>query len=687
MKTTFLRRFFNKILSPIGINVAPEKGQPVIITRRFLMFLLIVGAVFIVFSIGLTAYSTSPSFCQSCHIMKPYYDAWKTSRHNKVPCVKCHYPPGTPGETLWLKFQATAQVVKFVTRTYSSKPYAEIEDRACLRSGCHSQRLLEGKVVFQGTGNVQFDHAPHLQQVRRGKKLRCTSCHSQIVIGTHVEVTTSTCYLCHFKGKRTEREENPIAGCTSCHRTPDKEIVYQGITYNHREFVGKHAPKCDQCHIDIVQGEGNAPKDRCFNCHNQPEKLAKYDDIDYMHEQHVAEHNVACIRCHEEIRHEKTTTLTSTIFSCNACHTSKHDTIKNMFTGVGGKNFPSLPSHMFSFQVDCVACHIQPVAGHVEQEKTYMASSKACLKCHEKNYVDMLLTWKGLFKNMLEGMNRKLKFAKSALDDAPWGGTEELRNKLSDARYNTDFVMNGHGPHNPLYAAALLHGANNSLEFLANGLGVQLPETPADEMLEGKYCMKLCHMDAGVKTPKTVIFDNRDVPHIRHINSFGISCTSCHIESEHTEVVATKQICFDCHHSIPDRECTECHEKNLEYFNGKTGLIKDGTEEPSNPMSGESECEDCHLPGNMVDTKELANQCVECHDESYRATFAGWEKDIEDKLNSVEEKIAELKEKGAHGKTLHDSKNMIKQIRSGPPLHNPELTLKLLKGIEDKFPE
>ncbi|NIR31771.1 MAG: hypothetical protein GWN99_04120, partial [Gemmatimonadetes bacterium] len=107
--------------------------------------------------------------------------------------------------------QAANQVVKYVTGAYGTKPWAEIEDAACLRSGCHTERELEGQVNYEG---VRFDHSQHLGELRRGKRLRCTSCHSQIVQGSqsvvfqgvpigaaHLRVTAVTCYLCHFKDR------------------------------------------------------------------------------------------------------------------------------------------------------------------------------------------------------------------------------------------------------------------------------------------------------------------------------------------------------------------------------------------------------------------------------------------------------------------------------------------------------
>src|SRR5208282_1335144 len=100
------------------------------------------------------------------HIMEPYYQAWKSSAHNGVACVECHYPPGSPQTILWKKFQALSQVAKYVTRTYSSKPFAEVEDQSCMRSGCHSTRLLEGTIITKT--KIKFNHREHLTRLRRG---------------------------------------------------------------------------------------------------------------------------------------------------------------------------------------------------------------------------------------------------------------------------------------------------------------------------------------------------------------------------------------------------------------------------------------------------------------------------------------------------------------------------------------
>ncbi len=106
--------------------------------------------------------SSTPGFCGSCHIMKPYYESWSHSKHNQIACVDCHISPGITAE-LRKKYEALSMVVKYFTGTYGTNPWAEVDDAACLR--CHERRLLEGKEVFHA---VLFDHTPHLTESRRG---------------------------------------------------------------------------------------------------------------------------------------------------------------------------------------------------------------------------------------------------------------------------------------------------------------------------------------------------------------------------------------------------------------------------------------------------------------------------------------------------------------------------------------
>lgn len=250
---------------------------------------------------GLWHVSASPQFCNSCHIMRPYVDAWKVSKHNGVACVQCHYPPGLR-DTLWVKFQAISQVAKWATQTYSSKPFAVVEDASCFRSGCHSAAQLEGRgVVIFGRG-VRFDHRPHLDSTKMGRQLRCTSCHSQIVVEKHFEVSTSTCFTCHFKGRKNDRDIAAVAGCTGCHELPTREITVSSIKFDHAQVV-QRGVGCEKCHLNVVEGQGEVLRERCLTCHNQPDRIARYGDKALLHTAHVTVRSIDCTRCHGEIKH------------------------------------------------------------------------------------------------------------------------------------------------------------------------------------------------------------------------------------------------------------------------------------------------------------------------------------------------------------------------------------------------
>ncbi|MFV1959580.1 MAG: cytochrome c3 family protein, partial [Planctomycetota bacterium] len=264
--------------------------------------------------------TTKPEFCGTCHIMKPYVESWRSSSHNSVPCVDCHYEPGLL-ETFEGKFKALSQLAKYATGTQGTKPWAEVSDYSCMRSGCHSNRLLEGEIQF---GKIRFDHRHHLIDLKRGKKLRCTSCHSQIVQGeSHLTVTSSTCILCHFK-------PGPLANpkmrrCTTCHEAPRQPIDIGGVTFLHKDFVDRGVA-CLDCHGDVTRGDGAVPRARCGSCHNKREHLERYGDDAFLHQKHVADHSVKCLECHMEIEH---TIPTKTVHAkagqaCSHCHTAPH---------------------------------------------------------------------------------------------------------------------------------------------------------------------------------------------------------------------------------------------------------------------------------------------------------------------------------------------------------------------------
>lgn len=437
-----------------GIEKAEGRLLRVRFRRRFLFFLIVF--VLVVGSGGFLYFSTKAGFCASCHIMQPYVASWRESSHGKkgIQCVKCHFPPGFRNAVEG-KVTAVSQLVAYITGTYGTSFVAEIEDASCMRSGCHDKRLLEGKVDFKG---VHFDHKPHLTELRRGKRLRCQTCHSQIVQGLHLTVTESVCFICHFKDLKHGRIEQPVAGCTGCHDVPEKPVkLATGDEFDHADYPAEKVA-CYKCHFNTVQGDGRVPRQVCLGCHNEPDHLARYDDHEFMHKNHVADHKVECFRCHNEIRHGRSPEPELAEATCARCHEGKHELAAKLYRGTGARGVADQPSAMWAASVQCIACHQIPGPAHDQRPgTTYEAGEAACIACHGDDAKGGIAAWKEDLDPALKGAAAALAKAEAAAKGlASAEAREHAASLLDDARHNLDLVRYGNAVHNPDYALAVL---------------------------------------------------------------------------------------------------------------------------------------------------------------------------------------------------------------------------------------
>jgi nitrate/TMAO reductase-like tetraheme cytochrome c subunit len=425
-------------------------------------------------------YSMRPDFCRSCHLMEPYYQAWHSSTHKDVSCTQCHFEPGLE-KTLYGKFQASSQAVKYITKTYGSKPHAEVHDSSCMRSGCHEQRVLEGKVDWtvqssQGVPvTIKFDHKPHLDQERRGKQLRCVSCHSQIVQGQHLVVTLDTCYLCHFKGLQHGRDDQTLGGCNSCHEAPTQEIRLATGIFKHSEYTARGV-LCENCHSDSVKGDGAVPRQVCWTCHNQTSQVKRYDDTRFVHEAHVTKHKVECSACHVQIEHslsagakliEKNVSTGHVAIesgACGQCHSETHGGPAELYRGTGARGIDDMPSQMYRAQVDCIACHKAKTGGGAKASivgQSFRATQESCDYCHGRKYDGTLEQWKKQVAARLTTAEAAVRDAKAKLEQSKLSGEPGLKAQrlLDDAEHNIRLIKFGHGVHNVNYSVAALNVA------------------------------------------------------------------------------------------------------------------------------------------------------------------------------------------------------------------------------------
>ncbi len=596
---------------------------------RPLKILIQIGVLFVILAavgtVGFIEYSAQPSFCTRCHNMQPYYNSWASSTHNQVKCIQCHYAPGIKAEAMG-KLQAANQVVKYVTGAYGTKPWAEIEDAACLRSGCHSFRNLEGAVSYQGLRNpdvvIRFDHAQHLGELRRGKQLRCTSCHSQIVQGDeggHLAVTQVTCNLCHFKEMAAGQ---PVAGCVGCHRSPRRVVSPAGFVVDHQQYV-EDLVSCTSCHDQVTAGTGEADQARCYNCHNEPARIAEFGNTVRVHQVHIAERNVECTQCHTPIQHRMVSLNVGGELDCASCHQRVHEQQQRLYAGIGGHGAENAPSSMFLARVSCTGCHelLQQTRGH---ERVNIAGEASCLSCHGIRYVNILPSWQREMDRKLSAVSEVVADARHVSSSAPVRSRVAVDSLLRLATENLAFVQEGRGAHNIGYADRLMRA---TLEIVDEALEIgQLPYTvPAVDLgpaIGENTCLQ-CHLGAE---RQQVTFAGRQFDHERHVIDADLRCTSCHTDfDDHGKtLLVTTADCAACHHQAPgQKNCAACHpgpggepEAPVEHPIGRfphephTAMgLRCGACHQAPLMSAlELDCGSCHGPHHQPEAT-----CVACH--------------------------------------------------------------------------
>jgi nitrate/TMAO reductase-like tetraheme cytochrome c subunit len=502
---------------------------------------LVIG-IGLILSYGAMEASSTPAFCGTCHVMKPYFESWEVSDHSEIACVDCHIPPGITAE-LRKKYEAAAMVARYFTGTYGMNPWTEVEDAACLE--CHERRLLKGKVLF---GSVLFDHGPHLTELRRGKRLRCTSCHSQIVQGSHITVTQTTCTLCHFKGQPAGEG---TAECILCHEAPKTVVAGEDLKFNHGD-VERFGMECTACHTPPSPESGSVPKERCLSCHNQQSRLERYEDGDELHLIHVTEHKVECTHCHLEIEHVTPQHLDSARTDCETCHGSGHSPQRDLYAGIGGKGVEPMPDVMYQAGIRCEGCHLDDGEG-----ETRTAGEVSCMSCHGPGYRGLFTAWGRALDQRTKGLRRQL-------DQTVRRVGLSAGEVFDNARFNLELVERGHGIHNYRYSLAVLDTAHEQMNEARRNAGLEPLGTPWPSAAYSSDCLS-CH--SGIEIQQGVSLGRR-FSHGPHVVRAGLDCLSCHTSHQDREVegVAALTIgstdCSSCHHGRK-RECTSCHSQVL----------------------------------------------------------------------------------------------------------------------------
>ncbi len=627
-----------------------KKGMAVFFSFVFLCVALMVVAAYKI--------SEQPFFCGVCHNMKVYVESWKSSKHRNVACIECHYKPGFMNHLKGKWKDGQLSLVYFVTGKSPTKPHAEIDDASCLQSSCHSKNDLRNDIVFK---NVIFNHLKHLEQQKRQKQLRCTTCHSQIVQGAHITVTDVECFICHFY--KTKDQKEYVTGCTSCHFEAKGDIkISTSFDFNHKLYMARGI-KCDVCHRNVITGDGHIQENSCLKCHNKREILEAKHTPESLHRNHVTDHKVECFECHSAIKH-KIVPLRYTGQEggvCSECHKSEVHTDKiRMYTGKGAKFVSEHPNRMAVINMDCDVCH-SPGLGKAGLEKR-------CRECHSNITDGMVDRWKKVLKEKTEELRKEL--AETTQSFSGKSVSKEQKAVLDGASYNLQYLLKGDGIHNIVYSAQLVEASKNKLRAArAQSKAATFKQTPFK-----LSCVYMCHGDIP---QKKIPFGKAVFVHEMHAEGDD-SCLKCHSPYTNHGKIMLKG-CSECHHGegMGKVTCGDCHRVQEKLVRSKGSI------------HGAIACTECHT-GIKTGKKEglagIRASCKRCHKSDKEASLDGWlgqAKDVGSRFSAakadLEKEILLIEKKtGKHSVPLRKTYDAIsedmKLVEEGKVVHNPDFT-------------
>ncbi len=321
---------------------------------------------FLALTAGALAVTSTPTFCLSCHEMRPEYFTWQGSAHSQVSCVKCHIKPGAKN-FVEHKVKSLKEVYLHFSGTYVTpiEMKEKMENSVCQQ--CHDI----DKRVATPSGDIKFPHNRHLE-----KKVECVECHSGAVHGnieekgftamTDFEKWNSYVGAAYVSGKFTKLE---MAKCLECHKERDVPVTCENCHFKilkptgHRDAGwltghGREAEKdlsaCNKCH-SVTFIYGAIPSDfkaadyakansLCNGCHAK--KPAGHSaDWRKAHTKPAAESRELCMVCHSETRPRQDEKVPSKVY----CHSITH----NLNRSVHPYKIP--PS---GYGIECTRCHV-----------------------------------------------------------------------------------------------------------------------------------------------------------------------------------------------------------------------------------------------------------------------------------------------------------------------------------------
>lgn len=163
-----------------------------------LVVLVVAGA-----AVGMTgsAYTSSSSFCTSCHEMSTRYISWTRSTHNQVECMDCHAGVGFKGY-VQAKIGGARQAMQHFFG-HIGDIHAKVADPVCMK--CHFFSKDSQFVYEPIFGDKPLYVPDDLHRVHfKDQDSTCQICHTGLVHGSlegGVPIKRKICDDCHREKK------------------------------------------------------------------------------------------------------------------------------------------------------------------------------------------------------------------------------------------------------------------------------------------------------------------------------------------------------------------------------------------------------------------------------------------------------------------------------------------------------
>lgn len=624
---------------------------------------------------GIFTVSEQTWFCNSCHIMNPYYASWQASEHSEVNCLECHIEPGFAG-LVRAKLNGLAQAVDYSLSRNSTKPNALVRDACCLRDGCHTTESLSAEPVTFIDDRYKFSHKGHIGVAVSGLPLLCTTCHSHFEGEEHFKVSTQVCFICHFSKADTGTTSRLVdTKCWDCHDAPAEPISRGVARIDHTKFILAQLDCEKVCHNKQVDPNTHVKDVRCLDCHNFRNQR-QYSAKD-LHVSHSTKDKVECLACHEMINHSASPIKKHhTSLQCDKCHQVPFEAAK-----LAEIAFIKMPG-------DCSLCHDDPHSGQFK---------KACQQCHSEH------GWTGRWVADAHGQDAKFPLVgKHKSVECVWC---HMGTKLAQARF-TGLPHTCEKCHHDPHAGQFTRDCTNchseqgwkNILIDPHGPGSSRPLRGKHARLE---CVK-CH------TP-----EKRDavLAEARFVGLAKNGCTSCHKDPHNGQM---RSACNSCHSELgwtgrfllftherntefrldsihADLSCSSCHkDSDAKIFSSLpmtceschadiVGLQSAERAGTINPHAGRVSCVQCHSPDRKYQTPaEYANACRTCHNPRYEGLFYDWTKSLNSRESRAKMMLERLRERnelqaGALEQKIEQAGNV--------GFHNLTLALKLWDDI------